>query len=475
MQSETRDGGERHGLAPPISSAPECPGKQSEFAHSKKSTTLESDEDTMGRTMEHMVGGMEFHRTQEKFNEELGFTGEPFEIMSHAGVNTDISDISPLRVGTNQGDGGNKESSHAKGSDEQSSIVPTRLYENFLPSSVVAEIGKSGSPQAGANESGDGMEESVHDDKDNDPTIKLTSPSRDISIQDVNPILAAFERRAGSPTSRSAYNHNLESPYYTDLAEPDLPNAHEQRLEAMRARNAEENHHDRIPPEDAPRHMQVMVILYQWAAWASEISNETRREEMTKWVNGRFLDFLMMGGHVPGYNLKELLQLAGVDPKELYGFSSDPTEQRPMADMSSSQLAAAITGRQSYQTKTEHDAAETAKSGAEFDQDDTAVDLEMEGQPATAESHDITENDVVDGNDEEAGKKDRAQLDDSLIDISYIFDEDGSTDHHELSPSEASKILHESPLTSARVGKRAATSEVESSAPVCFLSIFHTR
>ena len=476
LQSEYPDGRESHGLdGSTIPSAPECPGKQSEFAHGNKSTTHESDDNTMGNATEHVAGRMESYRTQEKSNEEFGFTEEPFENMSPAGVRKDTSDTSALRVGTTQGDDGNKECSHAEDSDEQSSIAPTRPYENFLPRSVVAGTGESGSPQAGANESGDGMEESVHDDKDNNPAIKLTSLGRQISIQDLNPNLAAFERRAGSPTSRSAYNHNLESPYYTDLAEPDLPNAHEQRLEAMRARNAEENHHHRIPPEDAPCHMRVMVVLYQWAAWANEISNEKRREEMTKWVNGRFLDFLMMGGHVPGYNLRELLQLAGVDPKELYGFNGDPAGQMPMADMSSSQLAAAITGRQPYQRKTEHDAAGAEKSGAEFDQDDTAVDSAMEDQTTPTGSHDIIENDGDDGNDEGTGKKDKVQIDDNLIDISYIIDEDDSSDHDEISHPETSKILHESPLTTAKVGKRAATFDVESSTQVALISNFHVR
>jgi hypothetical protein len=476
IQSEYRDSNERHGLdASPTSSAPECSGEQSEFAHGNNSTTHKADEDTRRRTTERMASRMQRDKIQEGFNEELEYVGEPFENMSQAGVRKDMSDISARRAEANQGEDGNQESFHAEGSDEQPSIVPTRPCENLLPSSVIAGAAKSASPQAGATESEDGMEESIQDNKDNDPAIRLTSPSREISIQDMSPNLAAFERRAGSATPRSAHNQNLKSPHYTDLAEADPPNAHEQRLQAMRARNAEENHHHRIPPEEAPRHMQVMVIIYQWAAWAKEISNEKRREEMTQWVNGRFLDFVMMGGHVPGYNLKELLQLAGVDPKELYGFRSDPADQRPMADMSSSQLAAAITGSQPYQTRTDYDAEGTVESGAEFDQDDTAVDLAMEDQPTGIGSLDAIENDEDDGNGEKAGKKDGIQLDDSLIDISYIFGEDDSSNHHDLATSEASKHRHGSPLTTTRLGKRATASDVESSPQVYLFSILHIR
>jgi hypothetical protein len=475
LRIEFRDGEERNGLDPlPTFSQQGSPGRQFEFVDNNQRTTIEFDEETIGRTKEHMAAQMELDSTKEIFNEQIGLTREPFENMSHADVRKDLLDNSALRAGTNQSDDGSEQSSHAHGSDEQSIIIRPRPYENLLHGGVMRGSMKIAPRQAGANESGHRREESSYHDKVTESTIKSTSPSRDISVRELNPKLAAFERRAGSPTLRSAYDHNHESSQYTDLAEPDPANAHEKRLEAMHARKAEENYHDRIPPEDAPRHMQAMVILYQWAAWATEISNPKRREEMTKWVNGRFLDFLMMGGHVPGYNLKELLQLAGVDPKELYGHSSGLVEQRPMADMSSSQLAAAITGKQPNPTKTEHDAAENEKIGTEFDPDGMALDVDMNAQPTNIKVRDIIRIYGDDDDDDHPEKKGRVQFDNNL-DTSSPSAEDDSGNRHEPSSSGASGMLHESPLTPVSVGKRGATSDDENSQQVCLLYLLLVR
>jgi hypothetical protein len=193
-------------------------------------------------------------------------------------------------------------------------------------------------------------QESSDHDEDSGATVKPAPARQDSLMRDMSPMLAAFEERAGIPGSLSAYNRDHGNPCYIDLEEPRLSAPLQARLDAMRARNAEENHHYRIPPEDAPPHMQMMVLLYQWAAWALEISDERKRGRMLKWVNGRTLDFMMSGGRIPGYNLKELLEIAGVDPKELYGVSNAPVQHESrMGNMSSTQLAAAISGEHATQ------------------------------------------------------------------------------------------------------------------------------
>lgn len=221
---------------------------------------------------------------------------------------------------------------------------------------------KISSPQAGDRTYHENSEPSAHDDKGIDSK------------------LAAFKERAGEPTSLRAYNSYYENPHYVDLEDPQLSDAYAKRLQAMHDKNAEESRHHRIPPKDAPPHMQVMVVLYQWAAWALEISNDKLRGRLIKWVNGRFLDFMMSGGRIPGYNLKELLEIAGVDARELYGY------QR-VTNMSSNQLPATISGEQETQLQpglenveanmepgfNQVDHASSAAKDASYEEDDGAI------------------------------------------------------------------------------------------------------
>lgn len=218
---------------------------------------------------------------------------------------------------------------------------------------------------------GDCKEPSNTSEEESETNIKDTSTKKDSLINDLSSEMAAFEQRAGSPTSLLAYRCDHGNPNYTDLAEPSIAKPLQRRVEAMRARNAQEDYHDRIPAEDAPQHMQMMVLLYQWAAWAFEIPDHQRRKQQINWVNGRFLDFMMSGGHVPGYNLQELLEIAGVDPKELYGYSGELAQQgRTMANMSSSQLAASISGKQAENGIEE---AATEENGACFTRENSST------------------------------------------------------------------------------------------------------
>jgi hypothetical protein len=198
--------------------------------------------------------------------------------------------------------------------------------------------------QPGSEESDE--DNSSFDSEHSSSNVRPTNKQTNRLTKELSPLMARFTERAGLVTSFDAYNKHHDGPNYTDLADPHLPAADEKRLEAMRAKNAEDNYHYRIPPQDAPPHMQMMVLLYQWAAWALEIPDTRERDRLMKWVNGRTLDFMMAGGRVPGYNLEELLEIAGVDPKELYGYGGGEREVqgRSMANMSSSQLAARITG-----------------------------------------------------------------------------------------------------------------------------------
>lgn len=218
------------------------------------------------------------------------------------------------------------------------SLQPGNSDELSKPGSLRLAIGSS------RDENNESSDISGEQDKAN---VSVTGARKGSLVNDLSSEMAAFERRAGSPTSLPAYKRDHKNPSYMDLAEPTTAKPLQRRVEVMHARNAQENYHDRIPAEDAPQHMQMMVLIYQWAAWALEISDHQRREQQINWVNGRFLDFMMSGGHVPGYNLRELLEIAGVDPRELYGYSGQPIQQgRAMANMSSSQLAASISGKQ---------------------------------------------------------------------------------------------------------------------------------
>ncbi len=181
---------------------------------------------------------------------------------------------------------------------------------------------------------------------------------------------------------------NQDNPNYTDLEELHLPDHLGQRLEAMRAHNAEEHYHNRIPAEDAPPHMQMMVLLYQWAAWALDISDQRKRERMIKWVNGRTLDFMMSGGRIPGYDLKQLLDIAGVDPGEIYGWEKESRQQdRSLVDSSSAQLAATVGTEEETGAQREFESAGKQKLKGGLDYDDCLEKpAQRELMPAVAES-----------------------------------------------------------------------------------------
>lgn len=504
LQGRSREVAEHGGLYPFSTTAQQGSyGDESDIADSDEGTSEESDESTIGDFKHRMIrrrrmdfesdsgSAVSFESTVERFDESIdedsGRTAferkpepllmgpptlpaqrrfarspEPSENLLNAGVSKEFANIGALRLGTNQGDDGSEESSQDDKDSKNSIKATSNPSENLLPGDVTGESMETGSPRAGADQSDDGSSKTSHHDENTESTVKPTPGSRDSSMRELYPKSAAFERRAGSATSPSAYNRNHESPRYTDPAEPQLSDAHEKRLEAMRARNAKENHHDRIPPEHAPHHMQMMVLLYQWAAWATEISDQKRREEMTKWVNGRFLHFMMSGGHVPGYNLKELLQIAGVDPKELYGYSSDPIQQGSMADMSSGQLAAAISGQQRNQAQIELEAAGKEKSGAEFEQDTDELKTALEAPPSTTGRRRIVQSDGDD--DEEEGK---TQIDDAPLEAASPHPDEVFPNHGEDSPTGASEMLHESPSSAASDRKRGATSDVEASDQVC--------
>ena len=253
--------------------------------------------------------------------------------------------------------------------------------QNLLHAGVCTESTKTGSLGLAIEQSHDRSKRLSHSDESSKATMNTAVGGHNSLIRNSSPALAAFEQRAGSRTSLSAYNRNHGNSNYTDLAERTLYDAHERRLQAMRIGDAKEYFHYRIPPEDAPLHMRMMVLLYQWAAWATEIVDSKRREEMIKWVNGRFLDFMMSGGHVPGYNLKELLEIAGVDPKELYAYSNAHDQQdSSIANMSSSQLAVTINNRrQPHEAEIELEAGGEEPSEPDSDHSNNVLDAPQKG------------------------------------------------------------------------------------------------
>lgn len=258
--------------------------------------------------------------------------------------------------------------------------TPHRSASSLEPVDLWHDIGRDkskqiGSPPSGTGDGHDELDESFGaDEKSIDLNTAALGPHSYIAT--LPPRMAAFDRPAELPTSLSAHNFNHQNSNYTDLAELPKPLALEERLETMRARNAEENYHDRIPPQDAPPHLQVMVLLYQWAAWAFEVPDQKRREDLIRWVNGRFVEFMMAGGHVPGYNLKELLQLAGVDPKELYGCSEqlDPLGSSMEDPPHICKQTATHGGRQLNPTKKEAEVTATEKKGPDSHVESSASD-----------------------------------------------------------------------------------------------------
>jgi hypothetical protein len=317
---------------------------------------------------------------------------------------------------------------------------------------------------------------STYNDDDGEVDVGRVIGKQENLMRDLSPQLATFEERAGSPTSFTACKRNRHNPNYTDLAESSVPDVLEERVQAMRTRNAKENYHNRIPPEDAPPHMQMMVLLYQWAAWALEISDPKRREEMILWVNGRFLNFMMSGGRVPGYDLKELLEIAGVDPKELYGFSGDCVQpDSSMANMSSSRLAVTISGPETNQSDTDSEAAWKERSGEEFGPRDGLLFAAQDAsKPGEKEGPFLEGDSDEDDEDEDDDDEHSAVLDSSPRQPVPPNDDDTLRTGGEPYPTEASSPVYETASTRANDRKREATSDVEGSDQVCKISTLGT-
>ena len=325
---------------------------------------------------------------------------------------------------------------------------------------------KNGSVRGEIREVRHGSEEFAHDEEDSNTVINAESGRQDSFRKDSSGGLTAHEQQARSIKLLSAYNQDHGNPEYIDLAEPKVLDALEERLEAMRARDAEENYHDRIPPEHAPPHMQMMVLLYQWAAWAVDISDQKRREDMLKWVNGRFLDFMMTGGRIPGYNLKELLELAGVDPKELYSYNDEPIPQGSIADMSSSQLAATISKQQPVEPETvvENEGKET--SPADLDQNNVVSHPSLVGQLLGIERQPSIEG----GSNDDAEKHGES---DKIMEKSVYSNNSVPSKHlRGSSPAEAPDMVPEAPSGKTTLGKRDAISDISDDDQVCSFLYF---
>ncbi|KAF7507969.1 hypothetical protein GJ744_009866 [Endocarpon pusillum] len=341
--------------------------------------------------------------------------------------------------------------------DDEDSRIPIKsashppkdlMHVDAYPESI-----KIGSVREDIGEGRGGGEEFAHDKEDSNTVINA-EPGRQESPPEGSPsVLTAHQQQARSTKSLLAYNRDHRNPGYIDLAEPKVLNAYGERLEAMRARNAEENYHDRIPPEHAPPHMQMMVLLYQWAAWAVEISDQKRREEMINWVNGRFLAFMMSGGRVPGYNLKELLELAGVDPKELYSYNGESSQQDSIANMSSSQLAARISKQQLVEPET-MDESEKETSSADLDQNNVVSHPSLVLQLLGRER----ESSIEGGSNNDAEKHGGS---DEIMDESVHSGKSVPFEHlHEQSPAEAPDMVSEAPSGNTALGKRDAISDI---------------
>lgn len=318
---------------------------------------------------------------------------------------------------------------------------------------------KNGSVWEESGEVGGGREEFAHDKEDSNTIINAEHGRQESPTEDSPRVLMAHEQQARSTKSLFAYDRDHGNPKYIDLAEPKVLDAHGERLEAMRARNADENYHDRIPPEHAPPHMQMMVLLYQWAAWAVEISDQKRREDMINWVNGRFLTFMMSGGRVPGYNLKELLELAGVDPKELYSYNGESSQQDSIANMSSSQLAATISKQQLVEPETMDVSEET--NSAEVDQNNVVSHPSLMRQLLGPES----EHSVEGGSNNDAEKHGES---DEIMEESVYSNKSVPFEHlHGPSPAEAPDMVPEAPSGNTSLGKRDAISDISDDDQVC--------
>lgn len=286
-----------------------------------------------------------------------------------------------------------EELSHTSSWDDSSAILKRQsapLQRSLLKdwhSNSSGESLKIGSPNLSTYEDRDRIDESSKYDKDKNLAIKYIPSQPNDDTADTSPLLTAFPQRETSPRL-SVFELNHHNPNYTDLEEPHLPDHLEGRLEAMRAANAEEHFHNRIPAEDAPPHMQMMVLLYQWAAWALDMSDQKKRERMIKWVNGRTLDFMMSGGRIPGYDLKQLLEIAGVDPKEIYGWGSESSQQdKSMAYLNSAQLAARSGIEEDIGTQHETESAGKLKLKRNIDHDNSLGNTtEGDFMPAAAES-----------------------------------------------------------------------------------------
>ncbi|ERF70145.1 hypothetical protein EPUS_00332 [Endocarpon pusillum Z07020] len=337
--------------------------------------------------------------------------------------------------------------------DSKISIKPaSHPLKDLMHVDAHPESIKNGSVREDIGEGRGFSEEFAHDKEDSNTIINAEPGRQERPPEDSPRILTAHEQQARSTKSLLAYNRDHGNPEYIDLAEPKVLNAYGERLEAMRARNAEENYHDRIPPEHAPPHMQMMVLLYQWAAWAVEISDQKRRADMINWVNGRFLAFMMSGGRVPGYNLKELLELAGVDPKELYSYNGESSQQDSIANMSSSQLAATISKHQLVEETMDESEKETSSAG--LDQNNVVSHPSLVRQLLGTES----EPSIEGGSNNDAEKHGESN---EIMDETVHSDKSVPFEHlHGPWPAEAPDMVSEPPSGNTTLGKRDAISDI---------------
>jgi hypothetical protein len=357
-------------------------------------------------------------------------------------------------------------------SSSDESTTPLRRRKRVFsasPTTSVDEFVEIGSPQLSTDDDPKKIDENSKCDEAEGSATKSTLRNQNSHMGDLSPWLAAFKPR-DTATTLSAYNLNHNNPNYTDLEDPHLPDHLEKRLEAMRAENAIEHHHDRIPAEDAPPHMQMMVLLYQWAAWALDIPDQKKRERMIKWVNGRTLDFMMSGGRIPGYDLKGLLEIAGVDPKELYGWRGEPGQQdKSMADLSSTQLGESISRENEIARQDGFGSAEKQRLERDFDQAENVLDAAQdEAMPAatTSTKPGITQSDGG-GADKDAGE---CQYD--IPEPAAINRENAFTNSDGPFLTAASDMVYDDNPTLNSDGKRAATLDIAGDVQVCHLSKF---
>ena len=326
------------------------------------------------------------------------------------------------------------------------------------------ETKKIGPARRSNNNICDKVDASSDHDTEEASTISHTPGGCESLGGDSSHFLTSYNHRASSP-KLTAYDGNREiiDCYVMD---PHL----RQRLEAMRARNAKESYHHQLPPEDAPAHIQMMVLLYQWAAWALEISDQMKSERLIKWVNGRSMAFMMSGGRLPGYDLKELLVIAGVDPKELYGLAEEPGEQEKlMASMSSSQLAASIGEKQALEEQYGFTAEVKPKTETDLQQDNNFSNTAQGGvTPAAVTTPKKLEIDERDEDDFDKAASERDAVARGAGAINY---EDASRNHVTAVPTPTSGMVYNNPADSERNGKRAGASDREYDIQVCYFFI----